>query len=235
VVNILPQFRIEPALLAPLAAAARALLENPPRQELLSGIHNPFGRGAALADCWKFLDVCESAAVLDVVETHIGPDIVLWDSELYLDAVAWNRAHEAEGRYWPADPVAGVVVDVMLDTGAANVFDVHAAPSSAEAGAHYVIRYMPATSRYNRDPRYAPNRIAMEERPLVNYLNRPIWLVRGEDRAGSDFSTGFAQMAPGWAGSGDRHTGVRRYPDGTAEKHLLDTGLRRNDEHRRTS
>ena len=79
--------------------------------------------------------------------------------------------------------------------------------SPAEPGLHYVIRYMPATSRYNRDPRYTPNRIAMEERPLVNYLNRPLWLVRGEDRAGSDFSAGFAQVAPGWVGSARRTIG----------------------------
>jgi hypothetical protein len=39
----------------------------------------------------------------------------------------------------------------------------------------------------------------MEERPLVNYTHRPIWLVRGEDRAGSDFATGFAPLAPAWA------------------------------------
>ena len=202
-------FMIDKALVAPLAAATRTLIENPPRQELLSGIHNPFGRGAALADCWKFLDLCESAAVLDVVERHVGPDIVLWDSEFYLDAAAWDRAREVEGRYWPADPLAGVVIDVMLESGAATVFGVRPqkTATTSTAGAHYVIRYMPATSRYNRDPRYAPNRIAMEERPLVNYVNRPIWLVRGEDRAGSDFSAGFAQVAPGWAGSARRIIG----------------------------
>ena len=92
------EFRIEQALVAPLAAAARTLIENPPRQELLSGIHNPFGRGAALADCWQFLDLCESAAVLDVVERHIGSDIVLWDSELYPAAPAWDGARGVEGR-----------------------------------------------------------------------------------------------------------------------------------------
>ena len=174
-------------------------------------MHNPFGRAASLVDPWKFLDICESAAVLDAVEARIGPDIVLWDSELYLDAAAWDRARAIEGRHWPADPLAGAVVDVALDTGAAIVFDVLTSPPrSSAAGAHYVMRYMPATSRYNRDPRYAPNRVAMEERPLVNYVNRPIWLARGEDRAQNDFSAGYAQMAPGWAQ--DRHPRVSRDP-----------------------
>jgi hypothetical protein len=56
-----------------------------------------------------------------------------------------------------------------------------------------------ATSLYNRDPLFPPNRIAMEERPLVNYLDRPLWLVRDEDRAGNDYAAGFQMQAPGWA------------------------------------
>ena len=41
----------------------------------------------------------------------------------------------------------------------------------------------------------------MEEQPLINYATRPLWLVRGEDRAGNDFVTGFAPPVPRWAGS----------------------------------
>ena len=196
-----PSHRIASSLLAPIVQAASVLVAQRPRQERLSGLHNPFGRAVALVDCWKFLDVCESADVLDPVEAAIGADIVLWDSELYLDPRAWDLARAAEGRHWPADPLAGAVVDIALRTGVASILDVRAAAamSAAEPGAHYVIRYMPATSRYNRDSRFEPNRLAMEERPLVNHTNRPIWLVRGEDRAGSDFATGFAPVAPGWA------------------------------------
>jgi hypothetical protein len=172
-----------------------------PRQALLSGTHNPFRRATALFDPWKFLDVCESAALLDAVEALLGPDLVLWDSELYLDADAWNVACRHEGRYWPVEPLSGLIVDIALASGESVLVNVHhvAAMPAALPGAHYVIRYMPATSRYNRDPLYAANRLAMEERPLVNYQNRPIWLVRGVDRAGSDFATGFALAAPAWA------------------------------------
>lgn len=198
----MPQYCVNASLLAPLVDAASALAVRGPRQERLSGVHNPFGCAIALADCWKFLDICESADVLDAVEAVMGPDIVLWDSELYIESDIWDRAQPSEGRYWPADPLAGVVVDVAIATGMASVCDVRSvsAPTAPAApGPHYVIRYMPATSRYNRDPRFAPNRLAMEERPLVNYTNRPIWLVRGEDRAGSDFAAGFAPIPPGWA------------------------------------
>lgn len=193
--------RFRAAQVKPVAQTARALASRRPRQELLSGIHNPFGRAAALCDPWKFLDVCESPEMLDPVAALIGPDLVLWDSELYLDAGTWEHARPCEGRYWPADPLAGLVADVSLATAQVVLADVRRAGSmpAAAAGAHYVIRYMPATSLYSRDPRFPANRIAMEERPLVNYLNQPLWLVRGEDRAGSDFATGFAAVAPGWA------------------------------------
>lgn len=201
-----PRWRLEEGLLAPVAAAALALAMHRPRQEQLSGAHNPFGPGAARFDAWKFLDVCESASLLDALAALIGPDIVLWDSELYLDAGIWAAEKDREGRHWPADPLAGLVVELALDTGKVQFTDilrVHETPRLVSAAphpsTHYVIRYMPATSHYNRNPHFAANRLAMEERPLVNYLTRPIWLARGSDRAGSDFAAGFAPMAPMWA------------------------------------
>lgn len=193
--------QLSAARIAPLNDAAGSLLARRPRQDQLSGVHNPFGNVIKLLDPWKFLDVCEDADLLDAVCALIGPDVVLWDSELYLDAAAWDAARMREGRHWPADPLAGLVVDVPLATNRPVFMEVHRAADALTSapGAHYVIRYMPATSLYNRDPRFPPNRLAMEERPLVNYLNRPIWLVRGEDRAGSDFARGFAPAVPGWA------------------------------------
>jgi hypothetical protein len=196
-----PEVAVSSALLAPLNVAAAHLRERGTRQALLSGMHNPFGRATALTDAWKFLDVCETAEIVDHVAALIGPDVVLWDSELYLDHLSWAQALPREGKYWPADPLAGALVDIDLSRACAGVCDVHhvSALAPPAPGAHYVIRYMPGTSLYNRDPLYPPNRVAMEERPLVNYLTRPLWLVRGEDRAGSDFAAGFQTQAPGWA------------------------------------
>ncbi|MBI4207292.1 MAG: hypothetical protein HY527_19910 [Betaproteobacteria bacterium] len=242
------------SLLQPIAQAAETLAARRPQQALLSGAHNPFGRAGALFDPWKFLDVCESTVLLDAVEALLGPDLVLWDSEVYLDAAAWDAARRHEGRYWPAEPLAGLTADVALASGECVLADVNGSgshhkdavrpersphssldfaalrsrrtdtesrpvpspveggervgrifeiassqPPVAPPGAHYVIRYMPATSHYNRDPRHAANRLAMEKRPLVNYQNRPLWLVRGVDRADNDFATGFALATPAWA------------------------------------
>jgi len=58
---------------------------------------------------------------------------------------------------------------------------------------------MSAASRFDRNPRANANWIAMEEQPLINFATRPLWLVSGEDRAGNDFTTGFAPAVPRWA------------------------------------
>jgi hypothetical protein len=179
-----------------------------PRQERLSGMHNPWGQAAVLANAWRFLDVCEDARLVDAVARLIGPDIVLWDSELHLQAGSYLRFVDAgrEGRYWPATPLAGAVAlvapvspsraPILLDLVSLAGADLSSIDAMAPL---YVIRYLPATSLFVRDPRASANWAAMQEQPLINYATRPLWLVRGEDRAGNDFVTGFAPAVPRWA------------------------------------
>ncbi|MEP7300262.1 MAG: hypothetical protein ABI699_01945 [Caldimonas sp.] len=178
-----------------------------PRPERLSGMHNPWGHSAVLANAWRFLDVCEDTSILDSVEALIGPDIVLWDSELHLEAASYLRFVEAkrEGRYWPATPQRGAVALVAPEERSSPIIvDVvalsPAVVSTFDATAPlYVIRYMAAASHFDRDPRAPANWVAMEEQPLINYATRPLWLVRGADRADNDFVTGFAPSVPRWA------------------------------------
>ena len=195
-----------------LRAAARELAQRPrrPRRELLSGIHNPWGHGSTLVDPWLLLDLCEDPEILDGVETLIGPDIILWDTELYLEAAAYLRfvGEGREGRYWPAMPLQGAVVLVAAANAArpATFLDLarmarEGLPALDPHSPLYVLRYMPATSHFVRDGRALANWVAMEEQPLINYTRRPLWLMRGEDRAGSDFVTGFSQPVPRWAGN----------------------------------
>lgn len=184
----------------------------PPRSERLSGIHNPWGHATGLGDAWSFLDLCEHPAILQQVEQRIGPDIVLWDSQLYLQGAAYLQfvRDGREGRYWPVEPLAGALVFVALADAtqpvvcvdlSSTTMDRCLAPLDPHASL-YVIRYMPATSRFVRDARFPANWIAMEEQPLVNYATRPLWLVRGNDSAGNDFVTGFSPPVPRWAGTG---------------------------------
>ena len=197
---------------ATLHAAARELAQRPrrPRQERLSGLHNPWGHGEAAVDPWLLLDLCEDAEVLDGVEALIGRDIVLWDTDLYLEAADYQRfvAQGREGRYWPAMPLQGAVVLVQAGRPAHPLIFLDLAriareglPALDPRSPLYVLRYMPATSHFARDGRALANWVAMEEQPLINYTARPLWLMRGEDRAGNDFVTGFSPSVPRWAGS----------------------------------
>jgi hypothetical protein len=190
-----------------LQVARIAALVPTPRPERLSGIHNPWGLAATLAHAWSFLDLCEDASVVNCVAGLIGDDVVLWDSALHLcatDYLAFAAAGR-EGRYWPVEPLAGAVAVISFAAHAElRIADVlHLVPQWLAgidgAAPVYVMRYMPATSRFVRDPRLPVNWTAMEEQPLINYAKCPLWLVRGEDRAGNDFVTGFATSAPSWA------------------------------------
>jgi hypothetical protein len=191
-------------------AQAIAAKRPPLRSERLSGMHNPWGLAAGLADAWSFLDLCEHPALLDQVEQLVGPDIVLWDSQLYLQGAGYLQfaSDGREGRYWPVEPLAGALALVSLGDAAQTLVCVELASTSLDRLAAldaraplYVIRYLPATSRFVRDASFPANRIAMEEQPLINYATRPLWLVRGLDRAGNDFVTGFSPPVPRWAGT----------------------------------
>ncbi len=178
------------------------------RQERLSGIHNPWGHVIGLTDPWSFLDLCESDLVIDAARKIIGADIILWDSELFAEAGSYVEflRQGREGRYWPVTPLSGAVV--LLPVGRANQearavrlegMGPHALDGFDPSEPVYVVRLMSATSHFDRDPKHPANRACMEEMVLVNYSNRPLWLLCGADRANNDLVSGFAPAVPVWA------------------------------------
>jgi hypothetical protein len=178
------------------------------RQERLSGLHNPWGHAVGLTDPWIFLDLCESRAVLDLANDLIGPDVILWDSELFAEAGAYAGflREGREGRYWPASPLAGAVVVLPAGRAEPPVRGTRLdeiGPDLLEgidrSEPLYVVRLIPATSRFDRDPQHPAHRACMEEQVLINYANRPLWLLSGTDRANNDLVTGFAPAVPVWA------------------------------------
>jgi hypothetical protein len=186
-------------LLAPARAVIQTLARTAPWPDLLSGIHNPFGQHACSKDAWAFLDIAESAALLDLAEGVCGGDLILWDSELVFDLAALS--HD-EADYWPVTPLAGAIAALSAADAQVLLVDITrlaAATLPVRGGPHYILRIMPATSHYNRDPLFPPNRRVARARPLVNYTTRPIWLVRGEDRGNNDFATGFSPPPARWA------------------------------------
>jgi hypothetical protein len=253
---VIPDYRVPPAQLAMLREEVDALIARNPdvRPEQLSGAHNPWGQSARVVGSERLLAFCMLPEILDMVEQLIGPDIILWGSQLFCKPggdglpVPWHQ----DGQYWPLDPLATVTVRVAIDdslpdngcmryipgshrdrrlvrhefvserdvalrqalpevderqarddalrAGQISIHDVYlvhgsAANRSTRRRADYAIRYMPATSRYVRDPAFPANAYAARESPLMNYIDRPLWLVRGADRAGNDFSIGHGPRA----------------------------------------
>ena len=252
---IVPDYRLPDELLTTLQQEVDHLIARNPgvRPEHLSGAHNPWGQSAKLVGSTVFLDLCQFPEILDMVEQLIGPDIVLWGSQLFCKpagkglAVPWHQ----DGQYWPLDPLATVTVrvaiedsipengcmryipgshksrvlerheittasnmalkqqlpeidesqgrDVVLLAGQISIHDVYMIHGSAEnrsakRRSDYAIRYMPATTRYVRDPEFPANKMASSE---MNYINRPLWLLRGQDRAGNDYNLGHGPRPQG--------------------------------------
>ena len=83
--------------------------------------------------------------------------------------------------------------DVELQPGQMSPHDVYLvhgsrANTSPRRRAGLALRYMPATSHFDRDL-FRPGESTSTY--LVDFSSRPIWLVRGVDRTGrNEFSTG---------------------------------------------
>lgn len=248
---VIPDYRIPADRLVQLRGMVDKLIAEHAhmRPEALSGPHNPWGQSAALKGTFDFLEFCQFGEILDMVEQLIGPDIILWGSQMFAKpgghgkAVPWHQ----DGQYWPLKPLATITVrvavdgsypengclryiprshldqgllkhnvvksdklalgqeladvdlgdaqDVVLEPGQISLHDVYLVHGSAEnhsnrRRADYAIRYMPATTLYDRSPSNPAVVYAREHSPNMNYPLRPIWLVRGVDRAGNDFTTG---------------------------------------------
>jgi len=87
---------------------------------------------------------------------------------------------------------AGTAVDLELEPGQMSLHDVYLihgaeANRSPRRRAGVALRYMPATSVFERDLRPADGRSGIP----VDFSRRPLWLVRGSDRSGrNDFNIG---------------------------------------------
>ncbi len=95
-------------------------------------------------------------------------------------------------RLAPGTFAEATAVDVELQAGEMSLHDVYmihgARPNtSARRRTGVALRYMPATSHFDRSLRPVDGKTGVP----VNFANRPLWLVRGVDRSGrNDFTTG---------------------------------------------
>ncbi len=94
-----------------------------------------------------------------------------------------------------AEVDASQAKNCILKPGGVSLHDVYTVHGSAhnrssKRRADYAIRYMPATSLYDRSDTHPATVYAKVHSPSMNYQNRPLWLVRGVDHAGNDFERG---------------------------------------------
>ncbi|MGD8478204.1 MAG: phytanoyl-CoA dioxygenase family protein [Burkholderiales bacterium] len=218
--------------------------------------HIPYGITHDVASAARWFDYASNPIVLDMVEQLIGPDIILWGSQVFCKPAGTGKEipwHQ-DGRYWPMRPLATCSVwiaiddvgpengcmryipgshaagevmrhrtsdrtdvvlneevepelfdaasarDDVLESGQFSLHDIFLihgsnANCSAKRRAGYVIRYMPASSSFVRH--YGDTHRQGEV--SFSMSKRPIWLLRGQDRGGNDFSVGHGedyQLAP---------------------------------------
>ena len=116
---VVPSFRLDEARRERLAAAVERLVAANPDvpPEYLIGPHVPRPDDPDPNLHREFLDLCLDPEILDLVESAIGPDLVLWSSGVFCKppgvgrAVPWHQ----DGQYWPLRPLATCSVWVAVD------------------------------------------------------------------------------------------------------------------------
>ena len=116
---VVPSFRLGEATLERLGAGVERLVaanpDVPPEYLIGPHIARPDDRDPKLYR--EFLDLCLDPAILDLVESVIGPDIILWSSGVFCKPAGVGREvpwHQ-DGQYWPLRPLATCSVWVAID------------------------------------------------------------------------------------------------------------------------
>lgn len=245
---VTPRYTLPPDVLVRLKASIEAVIDGNAaiRPEQLVGAHIKKSADTGVNGNERLLDFTRQPDILDMVEQLIGPDIIMWGSQVFSKpagdgmAIPWHQ----DGQYWPMRPLSTVTVWVAVDPattengclrvipgthkiglmphvsdnseglalnqglGGDAIDDRKAVDVTLEAGqvslhhvmlvhgsdanrsqkrrCGYAIRYMPATSHFERS--LDPTRIANNQ--VLDFAQRPIWLLRGVDRANNDFTVG---------------------------------------------
>ncbi len=245
--QLTPKHRLPADLMARMTRAVEHLIAANAdiRPEQLVGAHVAKSQDSGVRGETELLECARHPDILDMVEQLIGPDLIMWGSQVFSKAagdglaIPWHQ----DGQYWPMRPLKNVTVwiaidparvengcmrvipgthrdglkehaftdrpglalnqglvdavnetaarDVVLEPGQVSLHDamvVHGsnANRSGLRRCGYAIRYMPATSHFDRS--IPPTMIAANQ--VIDFSRRPIWLVRGEDRANNDFAVG---------------------------------------------
>jgi hypothetical protein len=116
---VIPALSVAPARMAELQEAVDYLLKANPHvpPEALMSVHIVDNKAEGRRGHRAFLDLALDAALLDLVEQVIGPDIILWGCHLFCKpgevgrAVPWHQ----DGHFWPFRPLATCTLWLAFD------------------------------------------------------------------------------------------------------------------------
>ena len=141
---VVPRYRLDDAMLDELQALAEQIVSDNPHllDEPMACPHVPDSGVQGLKSSKEWLNAATCPAILDMIEQIIGPDIILWGSNVFYKqpekgpAVPWHR----DGTYWPIRPLATTSVwiaiwDSVVENGCMRF--IPGSHSAREAGRHF--------------------------------------------------------------------------------------------------
>ena len=116
---LVPQFRFEGQALAKLQGLAENLLEQNTHLGDAPMVcpHMPSAGVQGLKGDAAWLSYSTDEAVLNSVESLIGPNIILWGTNLFHKPASKGRRipFHRDGRYWPVEPLSTVTVWIAVE------------------------------------------------------------------------------------------------------------------------
>ncbi len=116
---VIPNYQVPPAKLARLREGLDQLIKDNPnvRSEKLISAHISEETNEGVRGNKAFFEFATDPELLDLVESVIGPDLILWGAQVFCKPpgdgmeVPWHQ----DGEYWPIRPLATCTVWVAID------------------------------------------------------------------------------------------------------------------------
>ena len=116
---LIPNYRLEPEWLQQLQQTLDQLIRDNPgvRPEKLVSAHIEGMNDEGVKGSQRFLELAMHPPIVDMVAQLIGPDVILWGSQVFCKPARTGRTipwHQ-DGHYWPIRPLATCTVWVALE------------------------------------------------------------------------------------------------------------------------
>jgi ectoine hydroxylase-related dioxygenase (phytanoyl-CoA dioxygenase family) len=141
---LVPRYRLGDAEVTELQALTEKIVSDNPHllDEPMACPHVPDSGVQRLKSTKQWLNVSTHPAILDMIEQIVGPDIILWGSNVFYKrpeegpAVPWHR----DATYWPIKPLTTTSVwiaiwDSVVENGCVRF--IPGSHSAGQAGRHF--------------------------------------------------------------------------------------------------